>query len=1366
MSKQILLSRAWIVALIMAWSLFLFSSQRSVAQDTRLEVTITEAGRLADQLASSTSVETLIVRGVLNDADLGTLDGLSSLKHVDLSQADFVNSQGAPEGTLPSYKFYGNKHFETFSLPRNITTIGASCFFKCSALKEVTLPEGLQKINAKVFMSCYLLERINLPNSLESIGEMAFYKTGLISLPESSTLKSIGKTCFWGSKLQDVRLGRALESIGDAAFGGCPGLKSISVSSLNASFTTDEGVLFDKAKETLFVYPAAAERASYQTPKTVTTIKPSAFESTQSLETLIISEGVVGIPNSFCASAVKLTKVYLPSTIKTIDVGAFDNCKELKEFHIRAVEPPVAETGAFGVMFPNYKMNLFVPIGSKALYQAVKVWDDAFLSISEEGDPLQVEQIVLVSAKQKDEYIGLNMTADGDVTVTGASYDSPGYYKLEESTITITGKVKKLDCSSNKLLSVDASKALSLEQLLVDDNEITSITLGELPNLVRLYVGSNHLTSIDLSGLPQLADFSCWGNKLVSIDLSHNANLGSLVCRENLLTGTLDLSHCPLLQELSCFNNNIEGIKLATNNRLGHLEIQRNKIKGDAMVQLLSALPKYRAFAADDWDDYMGLNPQGIYLLEITDLEGNFAYEDEVAIATAKGWPVYSMNIEKYGEEKPQPYSGEKRPTSEAPHRIAYGFFQSNQQFGAGQYGFGHFYLDEPEQTQSDLTFGNDEGVYAGAACDGIIYACTYVYTSQRGPRPEWFISYNVRTKERKNIGRWADPEDFGARVLDMTYDYTTHKMYATTFSAGSARLVEVDLATGAFKEICQLESSCGPLAVNSRGEFYTLTSAGVLNKIDPASGKLEEVIDPQLGGVLSNQSLEFDRTDGDLLYWVATTSTMSDKNAQLIRFDLSTPATPMVKPFGKVGEKALLQALFIPFAQGGNEAPAAVSDLVAEADVNSALVATVQWKNPAKTFSGKPLSALSSVKLYRNGVEIHSFADATPDQLLTYEDKEVPQAGEYLYTVSALNEAGEGERTSISLWVGLDAPAQVTDIELMTADGSKEVLLTWQAPKVGAHGATINKDKLSYDLYRSDSTEPIAKAVKELRYSDKSISELSGYYYTIKAINEAGESTTHSDWVVAGPALTPPVEETFEGEEYAKRWRLIDGNHDGWSWFVNSDFTGQIFNDVADAIEYVINPTLTPTYVVATDEWLISPPITFDKDKRCKITFRARAISEETIEITTGRNNNATDQTKMTNIVIPAGTANDDGVIELQSYEAIVDIPEGVSSIGMHLISPINQNRYACLQITDIKLEQVKGNAVTIPTNSAITLTQEDGFCTIHGDFLAVTLYSLSGEVLLSTTKHEIDMRPLPRGSYIIAVSGSEGITSFKVVR
>lgn len=1365
MTRQLTLSRVPIVALVMAWSLFVFSAQRAWAQGSRLEVTLTAAGTLAAQLESTTDLETLIVKGTLNDADLRTLDGTVSLKHVDLSQADFVSSEGSLEGTLPSYTFSSNNHFESFSLPRNITTVGASCFYKCSALKEITLPEGLKKLNSKVFMSCYLLERINLPNSLESIGEKAFYKAGLTFLPEGSSLKSIGKMAFWGSKLQEMRLGKSLESIGDAAFGGCVELKSISVSQLNASFITVDGILFDKRQETLVLYPPAAERTVYQTPTTVTTIQPSAFESTQLLETLIVSEGVNKIPNSFCASATKLTKIYLPSTITAIDVGAFDNCKALTEFHIRAVEPPTVETGAFGVMFPNYNMNLFVPIGSKVLYQAVRDWDQSFLSITEEGDPLQVEQIVLVSAKNKGDYIGLNIKSDGEVTVEGATYDSPGYYKLEQSTITIKGKVKNLDCSRNQLLSVDVSKALSLEQLLVDDNEITAITLGELPKLQRLYVGSNNLTMIDLSRLSGLADFSCWGNKLTAIDLSHNSNLRSFVCRDNLLTGTLDLSHNPLLRELSCYNNHLEGIKLSAPNSLGHLEMQRNKIAGDAMVELLSALPEFRAFPADEWDDYMGYNLQGVYLVEKSDKEGNHAYEDEVALATAKGWPVYSMNIEKYGEEKPQPYSGEPRSTSDAPHRIAYGFFQSNQQFGGGQYGFGHFYLDNPQSTRGDLYFENEEGLYAGAACDGIIYACTYVYTSQRGPRPEWFISYNVRTKERKNIGRWADPEDYGARVLDMAYDYTTSKMYATTFSSGSARLVEVDLATGAFTEVCQMESTCGPLAISSRGDFYTLTPSGVLNELDPTTGQLKELIDPNLGGILSNQSLDFDHTAGDILYWVATTSSMSDDEAQLIQFDLSTPSAPTMTSIGKVGKKAVLQALFIPFAKGGLEAPAAVSDLVAEADVNSALVATIQWKNPEKTFSGKPLSSLSSVKLYRNGVAVKTFDQVTPLQLMTYEDREVPQSGEYLYTVSAINESGEGERSSISIWVGVDAPSQVTDLTAMTTNYSREVLLTWGAPKVGSHGATLSQEKLYYDLYRSDRTEPIAKGIKDLSYTDKSITELSSYYYIVKARNEVGESTTHSNWIVAGSALQPPVEETFEGEAFAKRWRLIDGNSDGWSWFVNSDLTGQIFNDVAYGAEYIINPTLTPAHVVTTDEWLISPPITFDKEKSCKLTFRARAISEETLEITTGRNNNPVDQKKVTEIIIPASTANKDGVIGLQSYEMTVAVPEGISSIGLHLTSRVNQQRYSCLQLTDIKLEQVKDTAILSPSSNDLSLMQEDGLLTIHGDFVEASIYSLSGQQLLSTSERQLDMRTLPSGHYIIAVQGYDGaICSFKV--
>ena len=632
----------------MTWSLFLFSSQKSVAQDIPLEKMVTEAGTLTNQLASDTSLP----RNITMVEDV-PVRGSAELKSTYASprNTSFTTEEGDPlqkeQIVLVSAKNKGEYIGLNMSTDGDVTVSGASYdspgYYKLEE-STITITGKVKKLDcsSNKLLSVDASKALSLEQLLVDDNEISSITLG--ELPKlvrlyvgSNKLKSIdlsglpqlGDFSCWGNELASID------------FSHNPNLGSIVCRENLLTGTLD-----------LSHCPLLQELSCYNNQ--IEEIKLAANNRLGHLEiqrNKIKDDAMVkllsALPEYRAFSAddwddymgLNPQGIYLLE--KTELEGNF------------AYEDEVAIATAKG--WPVYSMNI-------ELYGEEK--PQPYTGEKRPDSPLQEEQIVLVSAKNKGEYIGLNMSTDGDVTVSGASYDSPGYYKLEESTITITGKVKKLDCSSNKLLSVDASKALSLEQLLVDDNEISSITLGELPKLVRLYVGSNKLKSIDLSGLPQLGDFSCWGNELASIDFSHNPNLGSIVCRENLLTGTLDLSHCPLLQELSCYNNQIEEIKLAANNRLGHLEIQRNKIKDDAMVKLLSALPEYRAFSADDWDDYMGLNPQGIYLLEKTELEGNFAYEDEVAIATAKGWPVYSMNIELYGEEKPQPYTGEKRPNS------------------------------------------------------------------------------------------------------------------------------------------------------------------------------------------------------------------------------------------------------------------------------------------------------------------------------------------------------------------------------------------------------------------------------------------------------------------------------------------------------------------------------------------------------------------------------------------------------------------------------------------------------------------------------------------------------------------------------
>ena len=159
--------------------------------------------------------------------------------------------------------------------------------------------------------------------------------------------------------------------------------------------------------------------------------------------------------------------------------------------------------------------------------------------------------------------------------------------------------------------------------------------------------------------MPALADFSCYGNKIKQLDLSKNPILTSLICRDNLIEGTLDLSKNPKVEQVNCYNNAISEIKLAAESSLRHIEMQRNNIKGTNMTEFMKALPVYIAYGSDEWDDYGGLNLQGLYVTETTGtLEKNMALVSDVKIAKDKKWPVFALDIDDYGSSAPKPYNG------------------------------------------------------------------------------------------------------------------------------------------------------------------------------------------------------------------------------------------------------------------------------------------------------------------------------------------------------------------------------------------------------------------------------------------------------------------------------------------------------------------------------------------------------------------------------------------------------------------------------------------------------------------------------------------------------------------------------------
>ncbi|WP_288529162.1 leucine-rich repeat protein [uncultured Eubacterium sp.] len=153
-------------------------------------------------------------------------------------------------------------------------------------LATVEIAEGITTVGANAFSGCYSLKTVSVPSSVKAIGDKAFYQ--------------------------------------------CNGLQNIAVAESNAYYSSQDGVLFDKNKETLIQYPVDNDRSSYTLPSSVKSIGDYAFAVYErgywrfNLKNVEITEGVVSIGrNAFYGQ--HLESVSIPKSVKTIEKYAFAN---------------------------------------------------------------------------------------------------------------------------------------------------------------------------------------------------------------------------------------------------------------------------------------------------------------------------------------------------------------------------------------------------------------------------------------------------------------------------------------------------------------------------------------------------------------------------------------------------------------------------------------------------------------------------------------------------------------------------------------------------------------------------------------------------------------------------------------------------------------------------------------------------------------------------------------------------------------------------------------------------------------------------------------------------------------------------------